>query len=116
MADVAHELRTPLTVLQGNLRPCLMRLPLSLNEIAVLYDDTRHLSRLVDDLRELALAEAGNCRCNRGGERGGGPARRGGQLAPAAEAQSVTLATEADANLQVTADADAWRRCCATCW
>ncbi|MFN8440352.1 MAG: ATP-binding protein [Caldilineaceae bacterium] len=60
MADVAHELRTPITVLQGNLRAMLDGVyPLELNEIATLYDETRLLSRLVDDLRELALAEAG---------------------------------------------------------
>jgi signal transduction histidine kinase len=60
MADVAHELRTPLTVLQGNLRAILDGVyPLELAEIATLYDETRLLNRLVDDLRELALAEAG---------------------------------------------------------
>jgi two-component system, OmpR family, sensor kinase len=60
MADVAHELRTPLTVLQGNLRAMLDGVyPLERGEIATLYDETRLLNRLVDDLRELALAEAG---------------------------------------------------------
>ncbi len=60
MADIAHELRTPLTVLQGNLRAMLDGVyPLERSEIATLYDETRHLNRLVDDLRELALAEAG---------------------------------------------------------
>jgi two-component system OmpR family sensor kinase/two-component system sensor histidine kinase BaeS len=60
MADIAHELRTPLTVLQGNLRAVLDGVyPLELKEITTLYDETRLLSRLVDDLRQLALAEAG---------------------------------------------------------
>jgi len=60
MADVAHELRTPLSVLQGNLRAILDDVyPLEKAEIARLYDETRLLSRLVDDLRELAQAEAG---------------------------------------------------------
>ncbi|MEP7200742.1 MAG: ATP-binding protein, partial [Chloroflexota bacterium] len=59
MADVAHELRTPLTVLQGNLRALLDGVyPLERSEIATLYDETRLLNRLVDDLRQLALAEA----------------------------------------------------------
>jgi len=63
MADIAHELRTPLTVLQGGLRALLDGVyPLELTEIATLYDETRLLSRLVDDLRELALAEAGQLR------------------------------------------------------
>jgi len=59
LADVAHELRTPLTVLQGNLRAILDDVyPLDKEEIARLYDQTRHLHRLVNDLHELAQAEA----------------------------------------------------------
>ena len=60
VADVAHELRTPLSVLQGNLSGLLDGVfPLEMTEVARLYDETRLLSRLVDDLRELAQAEAG---------------------------------------------------------
>lgn len=63
VADVAHELRTPLSVLQGNLRAILDDVyPLSKGEISRLYDETRLLGRLVDDLRELALADAGQLR------------------------------------------------------
>lgn len=59
LADVAHELRTPLTVVQGNLRAILDDVySLDKAEIARLYDQTRHLTRLVDDLQELAQAEA----------------------------------------------------------
>lgn len=58
MADVSHELRTPLTVLEGNLRAALDHVyTLDEAEIANLYGQTRHLIRLVNDLRELALAE-----------------------------------------------------------
>ena len=65
MADVAHELRTPLTVLEGNLRAILDGVyALSKEEVALLYDQTRHLNRLVDDLRELALAEANQLSLN----------------------------------------------------
>ena len=57
--DIAHELRTPLSVLEGNLRAILDDVyPLEKAEIARLYDQTRHLNRLVDDLRLLAQAEA----------------------------------------------------------
>jgi two-component system OmpR family sensor kinase/two-component system sensor histidine kinase BaeS len=60
VADVAHELRTPLSVLQGNLTALLDGVyPLEPSEIARLADEARLLSRLVDDLRELAQAEAG---------------------------------------------------------
>jgi signal transduction histidine kinase len=59
LTDVAHELRTPLTVIQGNLQAILDEVyQLDQAEIARLYDQTRQLSRLVDDLRELAQAEA----------------------------------------------------------
>jgi two-component system OmpR family sensor kinase len=60
VADVAHELRNPLSVLQGNLWAILNdAYPLEKAEISHLYDETRLLSRLVEDLRELALADAG---------------------------------------------------------
>ncbi len=59
LADVAHELRTPLSVLQGNLRAILDEVyPLDLDEMGRLYEQTRLLSRLVNDLHELAQAEA----------------------------------------------------------
>ncbi len=65
MADVAHELRTPLSVLQGNLRAILDDVyPLEKEEITRLYTQTRLLSRLVNDLHELAQAEAGQLSLN----------------------------------------------------
>jgi signal transduction histidine kinase len=61
MADISHELRGPLTVLEGNLRAALDDVvKLDEGELANLYGQTRHLIRLVNDLRELALAEAGH--------------------------------------------------------
>jgi two-component system OmpR family sensor kinase/two-component system sensor histidine kinase BaeS len=65
VADAAHELRTPLSVLQGNLRAILDDVyTLDKSEIARLYDQTRLLGRLVDDLRELAQAETGQLQLN----------------------------------------------------
>ena len=59
LADVAHELRTPLTVVQGNLRAMLDGVyPMNEEEIAGIFDQTQHLTRLVEDLHELANAEA----------------------------------------------------------
>ena len=59
MADVSHELRTPLSALEGNLRAALDHVTtLDESEIAHLYEQTRHLIRLVNDLRELGLAES----------------------------------------------------------
>jgi two-component system OmpR family sensor kinase/two-component system sensor histidine kinase BaeS len=60
MAEIAHELRTPLTVMQGRLEGLLdgvyARDDSSLEQV---LDDTRVLARLVEDLRTLALSEAG---------------------------------------------------------
>lgn len=59
LADIAHELRTPLTVIQGNLRAILDDVyDLDKIEVARLYDQTRQLSRLVDDLHDLSQLEA----------------------------------------------------------
>ena len=66
LADVAHELRTPLTVLQGNLEA--MRdgiLPPTPEHLAILQEETELLSRLITDLRDLSLAEAGQLRLER---------------------------------------------------
>jgi two-component system sensor histidine kinase BaeS len=58
-ADIAHELRTLLAVLDGNLRAMLdgIHAP-GEDEIALLYEQTRHLNRLAGDLNELSPAEA----------------------------------------------------------
>jgi signal transduction histidine kinase len=59
-ADVAHELRTPLHILQGNLEGILDGVYAPTPEhINLLIDEIRQLSRLVEDLRTLSLAEAG---------------------------------------------------------
>ena len=59
-ADVAHELRTPLQVIQGNLEGILDDVYAPTPEhIAATLDETRQLARLVEDLRVLSQAEAG---------------------------------------------------------
>jgi len=108
VADVAHELRTPLTVLQGNLRAMLDDVyPLERSEIATLYDETRLLSRLVDDLRELALAEAGPSTLNLQRVNIGETLQRAvaGFLA-AADAQNIRIKAECTGELWVRADPD----------
>jgi two-component system OmpR family sensor kinase/two-component system sensor histidine kinase BaeS len=59
-ADVAHELRTPLHIIQGNLEGLLDGVyEPTAEHIGAMLDETRLLSRLVDDLRTLSLAETG---------------------------------------------------------
>ncbi len=63
LADVAHELRTPLTIIQGNLEGLRDGVyDPSPDHLDLVLDETRNLSRLVEDLRLLALAEAGQLR------------------------------------------------------
>lgn len=60
LADVAHELRNPIGVLQSHLEAMLDGVfPADPAEFASLHEETIMLSRLVGDLRELALADAG---------------------------------------------------------
>jgi signal transduction histidine kinase len=59
-ADVAHELRTPLHILRGNLEGLQDGVYQPTPEhIEAMIDETQMLSRLVDDLQTLSLAEAG---------------------------------------------------------
>jgi len=66
MADVAHELRTPLTVIQGKLEGLIDGVyPRDTGQLQQLLDETRVLSRLVEDLRTLALSESGALKLQR---------------------------------------------------
>jgi two-component system OmpR family sensor kinase/two-component system sensor histidine kinase BaeS len=59
-ADISHELRTPLTVIQGNVEGMLDGLyPVEEDRLRSILEETQLLSRLVDDLRTLSLAESG---------------------------------------------------------
>ena len=59
-ADVAHELRTPLHIIQGNLEGVLDGVyEPTCEHVEATLDETRLLARLVEDLRTLSLAEAG---------------------------------------------------------
>jgi signal transduction histidine kinase len=109
VADVAHELRTPLSVVQGNLQAILDDVyPLDMAEISKLYDEARLLSRLVDDLRDLAQADAGQLKLNLTPVDVAQAILGTTQtLALGAEAQEVTLTTQIEETLPaVRADRD----------
>lgn len=60
LADIAHELRNPIGVIQSHLEAMMDGIfPLNGEQLASLHDETIFISRLVGDLRELALADAG---------------------------------------------------------
>jgi signal transduction histidine kinase len=66
LADVTHELRTPLTVIQGNLEGLLDGVyPLDEDHLQSILEETHVMSRLIDDLRTLALAESGALKLQR---------------------------------------------------
>jgi two-component system OmpR family sensor kinase/two-component system sensor histidine kinase BaeS len=59
-ADIAHELRTPLSVIRGKLEGILDGVyPATQQHLNPVLEETELLTHLVDDLRLLALAEAG---------------------------------------------------------
>jgi two-component system OmpR family sensor kinase len=60
IADIAHELRTPISVIRGQLEAILDGVfPADAEHVAPIHERTILLGRLVEDLRTLALAEAG---------------------------------------------------------
>jgi signal transduction histidine kinase len=65
--DIAHELRTPLTNLRCQIEALQDGLAAPTPEVmASLHEEAMLLNRLVGDLQELALAEAGQLRLERG--------------------------------------------------
>jgi len=101
VADIAHELRTPLSVMRGHLEAILDGVfEPSKENIASIHKETVLLSRLVDDLQELALAEAGKL------EIGQEPTdltslieRTVARVAPQAEKSETTVVKDLPANL-----------------
>ncbi len=65
-ADLAHDLRTPLTILSGyaeGLKEGLLNGTPTI--YTIMHDEVKHLQRMVDDLRTLSLADAGELSLNR---------------------------------------------------
>lgn len=61
LADVSHELRTPLTVIRGEIEALLDGIRQADNKaLESLHVEVLRLNKLVDDLHQLALADAGD--------------------------------------------------------
>ncbi|MBC8255269.1 MAG: HAMP domain-containing protein [Ardenticatenia bacterium] len=109
MADVAHELRTPLTVIQGQVEALLDGVfPLTPDQLTPIHDQTILLARLVADLRDLALAEAGkltlDCRPTEVGDLAG---RVAAAVDPIAVEKGIDLTVTVPADLPaVSADGE----------
>ena len=108
-ADLAHDLRTPLSILRGYTEGLKdQRLAASPTLYAIMHDEVVHLQRLVDDLRVLSLADAGELKLNR---RVVDPAalieRAGLAYIVQAEEQGIALRIDAPADLpSILADTD----------
>lgn len=60
IADISHELRTPVTILQGELEALIDGIrPLQPSAIESLHTEVERLTRLINDLYELALSDQG---------------------------------------------------------
>jgi len=108
-ADIAHDLRTPLSVILGHaeaLRDGV--LPPTPETFGLIHDETLHLNRLVEDLRTLSLAEAGELKLVR---RPTAPSalleHAVAAQTPRAQQQNVELRTEIEPGLpEVDVDPD----------
>lgn len=60
LADVTHELRTPLSVIQGQLEGAIDGVyPKDDAHLGAILEETRHMARIIEDLRTISLAESG---------------------------------------------------------
>jgi signal transduction histidine kinase len=106
VSDVAHELRAPLTNIRCELESMQDGLTAPTPErIASLHDETMHLTSLVDDLQDLALAEAGRLDIDPQPVAVAALARRAAAgIEPRARERGVTIRCEGDDDLVVLAD------------
>jgi signal transduction histidine kinase len=64
--DVSHEMRTPLTVITGNLEAMIDGVhPADEAHLTAILEESRVMERLIDDLRTVALSEAGTLALHR---------------------------------------------------
>ncbi len=65
ITDIAHELRTPLAILRGNLESLQEGVITGSPEVIIsLHDEVVRISRLVNELQDISLADAGELRLN----------------------------------------------------
>ncbi len=66
VSDAAHELRTPITILRGHMETMLAGAQeISRESLIPLLDETKRMTRLIQELQQLNLAEAGRLKLDR---------------------------------------------------
>jgi len=107
LADIAHELGTPLAVLQANVEGMLDGVVAAAPQrLASLHMQTQLLTRLVRDLRDLALAQEGQLPLDRRSLDLGALAREVVEVARALAEDKQVVLDVAPAALTVSADRD----------
>ncbi len=100
-ADIAHELRTPLSIILGHteaLRDGV--LPPTPETHSIVHDEAVRLSRLVEELRTLSLADAGELSLNRRqADPGALLGRAAAGYGPRLQQAGINLKTELDPDL-----------------
>ena len=113
LADVAHELRTPLSIARGHIEAMLDGVfEMTPDNLALIHEETLLLGRLVEDLRTLSLAEAGQLSLNLGKvDLTELVQQAAAGFEPLAEAEGVRLTAVTPSNpLIITADANRIRQ------
>ena len=100
-ADIAHDLRSPLSVISGYAEALSDgKLPGTPEIYTILHQETLHLNHLVEDLRTLSLADAGELTLNLlPTEPGGLLERAAARYALSAQEKRVALHVQAPAGL-----------------
>ena len=106
LADVTHELRTPLTVVQGNVEALIDGVhPPDETHLRAILEETHVVSRLIDDLRTVSVAEAGALPLHRESTDLGALVRDIiASFDATAGAAGVTLAVDTTGNLSLDVD------------
>ena len=107
LADVAHELRTPLTVINGTVDAMIDGvLPTDERQLGTIKEESLLLTRLIADLRDLSLAEAGRLKLDKSViDLGDLACRKLEQFRPLAETKGIGFRCQNPGNLPpVTGD------------
>ena len=100
-ADIAHELRTPLSIIVGHLDAVDEGvLPADTKTIDIMRDEAMHLSHMIEDLRTLSLADAGELSLTLSSVQPGALLQHSATAyQPAAQAAGIEIAADVAPNL-----------------